>query len=266
MRLSRPLAGVAAVAALVTLSACSVSDASIHPGLAAEVDGTEVTLEEVEEATGATCEVLQGDENLISGGYSGAELRGIVIQQLVITEVATAIAEENGLDAERLQRDALRQARVSFGFAPTDDRDAALPVFGASSFLTSVISEVVDPGLTEEELVEPGPAYQAYLETWQAEHDIEVNPRFDQVDFSLSAAGARTSDLSTAVSEAAGRRAELDELRARVAQGDPTAQAELTALVSSLPSSQACPSLAEAAAPQQEQPIPLENPGDPDQG
>lgn len=269
MRLSRPLVGVATAAVVATLSACSVSDAEIHPGLAAEVDGAEISLEQIEEASAATCEVLQGDEQLLSGGYSGAELHGIVIQQLVITEVATAIAEEVGLDAEVLQREAIRQARLSFGFAPEDDREAALPVFGASSYLTSVVSEVVDPELSEEELVEPGPAYQAYLEAWQAEHDIDVNPRFDQVDFALSAAGARTSALSTAVSEAAGRRAELDELRARVAQGDTGAQAELTALVSALPASQACASQAEPAAPAApgvEQPIPLENPGDPNQG
>lgn len=264
MRLSRPLAGVAAVATILSLSACSVSDAEIHPGLAAEVDGAEITLDEVEEAVEATCQVLQADEQLLQGGYSGAELRGIVIQQLVITEVADSIAAEVGLDGEELQREAQRQARLSFGFAPEDDREAALPVFGASSYLTSVISEVVDPGLTEEELVDPGPAYQAYLEAWQAENDIDVNPRFDQVDFSLSAAGARTSDLSAAVSDAATRRAQLDELRARAAQGDTGAQAELTAVVGSLPESQACPSPSQAAPaePEPTLPIPLENPGD----
>ncbi|WP_300645621.1 hypothetical protein [Nocardioides sp.] len=262
MRLSRPLAGLAAAAVLATgaLSGCGVSDAEIRPGVAADVDGAEISLDQVAEAVADTCEVLQGSPELLQGGFTGAELRGIVVQQLVVTEVATAIAEENGLDADVLRREAERQARNSFGFTAEDSDDASIPVFAASSFLTSVISEVVDPTLSEEELVEPGPAYQAFLEQWQAENDIDVNPLFDQVDFAEAASGALLSDTSVAVSEAATLRAQADELRNRAAQGDPAAQAELTTLVSSLPQSQACAAEEDAPEPAQAPPIPLENP------
>lgn len=269
MRLSRPLAGLAAAAVLATgaLSGCGVSDAEIRPGVAADVSGAEVSLDQVADAVADTCETLQGSPELLQGGFTGAELRGIVVQQLVVNEVATQIAEENGLDADVLRREAERQARISFGFGADEQDDDSIPVFAASSYLSSVISEVVDPTLSEEELVEPGPAYQAFLEQWQAENDIDVNPLFDQVDFAQAATSALTSDTSVAFSEAATLRAQADELRNRAAQGDPAAQAELTALVSSLPQSQACASEEEAPAePEPELPIPLENPGDPNQG
>lgn len=268
MRLSRPLAGLAAAAVLATgaLSGCGVAEADIRPGLAADVEGAEVSLDQVADAVADTCEVLQGSAELLQGGFTGAELRGIVVQQLVVSEVATQIAEENGLDADRLRREAEQQARISFGFSAGEDDDASIPVFAASSYLSEVIGEVVDPTLSEEELVEPGPAYQAYLEQWQAENDIEVNPLFDQIDFAQAASSALTSDVSAAVSEDATLRAQVDELRNRAAQGDPAAQGELTALVSSLPESQACASEAEVAEPEPTMPIPLENPGDPNQG
>ena len=37
--------------------------------------------------------------------------------------------------------------------------------------------ELLTRSLSEDELVQPDPAYQAYLEQWQAEHDVEVFAR-----------------------------------------------------------------------------------------
>lgn len=260
MRLSRPLAGLATVAVLAALSGCGVAEAGINPGVAASVDDAEVSLDQVEDSYADTCEVLQGSADLLQGGFTGAELRGIVVQQLVVSEVATLIAEENGLDADALRREAEKQARVSFGFGPDEEADASIPVFAASSFLSSVISEVVDPTLSKEELVEPGPAYQAYLEEWQADHDVEVNPLFDQVDFAQDASAALISEVSTGVSEAATIRTQLDELRAAAAQGDPAAQGEITTRIQDLPQSQACAADEQAPEPEPTMPIPLENP------
>ena len=128
------------------------------------------------------------------------------------------------------------------------------------------ISIMTNPQCMPEELVQPGPAYQAYLEQWQAEHDLDVNPRFDQVDFATSASVSTTSDLSVAVSEASSLRAEVDELRARAQQGDVGAQAEITALVADLPTSQGCAPEVVETEPEPTMPIPLENPGNPNQG
>ncbi len=94
MRLSRPLLGLATVAVLATgaLSGCGIADAEVRPGTAAVVEGEEISLSDVDDATEATCEVLQGSQELLAGGFTGAELRGIVVQQLVVTEVAEAWA------------------------------------------------------------------------------------------------------------------------------------------------------------------------------
>lgn len=269
MRLTRPLAGPASAAALAlaVLTGCGVAEAGIDPGVAASVEDAEVSLDQVEESYADTCEVLQGSPDLIQGGFTGAELRGIVVQQLVVREVATLIAEENDLDAEVLRREAEQQATISFGFGPDEEADASIPVFAASSYLSSVVSAIVDPTLSEEELVEPGPAYQAFLEEWQASHEIDVNPLFDQVDFAQDASSALVSEVSVGVSDAATLRTRLDQLRAAAAQGDPTAPDQITAAVNGLPESQACASDAEVPEPEPTLPIPLENPnGDAGQG
>ena len=138
MRLSRPLVGLATVAVLATgaLSGCGIADAEVRPGTAAVVEGEEISLSDVDDATEATCEVLQGSQELLAGGFTGAELRGIVVQQLVVTEVAEAIGAENGLPVDELRREAEKQARISFGL-PGDEQNDAVTVFAASSFLTS---------------------------------------------------------------------------------------------------------------------------------
>ena len=82
MRLSRPLAGLATVAVLAALSGCGVAEAGINPGVAASVDDAEVSLDQVEDSYADTCEVLQGSADLLQGGFTGAELRGIVVQQV----------------------------------------------------------------------------------------------------------------------------------------------------------------------------------------
>lgn len=262
MRFSRPLAGLATVAALVTLAGCGVAEAGINPGVAASVDDAEVSLDQVEDSYAATCEALRGSPELLQGGFTGAELRGIVVQQLVVSEVATLIAEEHGLDADRLRREAEQRAALGFGFGPDKEDDESIPVFAASSYLSSVVSQVVAPTLSQQELAEPGPAYQAFLEQWQSEHDIEVNPLFDQVDFARTASSALTSDVSVGVSDSATVRARLGELRAAAAQGDPAAPGEIASTVQALPQSQACASQDEEGAlePEPTMPIPLENP------
>ena len=66
MRLSRPLVGLATVAVLATgaLSGCGIADAEVRPGTAAVVEGEEISLSDVDDATEATCEVLQGSQEL----------------------------------------------------------------------------------------------------------------------------------------------------------------------------------------------------------
>ena len=56
------------------------------------------------------------------------------------------------------------------------------------------------------------------------------------------------------------------ELRARAQQGDVGAQAEITALVAALPSSQGCAPEVVEPEPEPTMPIPLENPANPNQG
>ncbi len=64
----------------------------------------------------------------------------------------------------------------------------------------------------------------------------------------------------------AGHQAPRPSRRARAQQGDVGAQAEITALVADLPSSQGCAPEVVETEPEPTMPIPLENPGNPNQG
>ena len=84
MRLSRPLAGLAAAALLGTgaLSGCGLSDIQAAPGVAAEVRGTEISVEEVDQLSATTCEVLRSNPELLGQGYTGSPVRDTVLARL----------------------------------------------------------------------------------------------------------------------------------------------------------------------------------------
>lgn len=225
MRLSRPLAGLAAAALLGTgvLSGCGVSEIQAAPGVAAEIDGRQITVEEVDDLSVATCEVLRSNPELLGQGYTGSTVRDTVLAQLAQREIGDLIAAENDVDSDVIYGSAAQQARLGLAQADPEQLEEVLPVFASSSYLRAVVAEVVDPAL-------PGDAdeatrlasYQTYLSAWQAAHDVSTNPLFTAVDF--TAPEERRNELSVAVSDEAVELLTLDPAAVRLEERLPASQ------------------------------------------
>lgn len=200
MRLMRPVLGAAVVAALASsLSACGVSDQTIRPGAAAVVDGTTISLREVDDAAGPACDVLRTDPTRMGQGYTGYQLRSIVLSQLAVKVLADRIARENGIDATALYRQVEDATRSSLSGVSAAQRSAALPVFAAGTYANEVLDRAVTAtlGSGADDQVRTAAGQQLLLNA-QKSADIETNPLFAPLDFGSAPAAA--PDLSVAVS------------------------------------------------------------------
>ncbi|ANH38402.1 hypothetical protein I601_1973 [Nocardioides dokdonensis FR1436] len=225
MRLSRPLAGLAAAALLGigALSGCGVSEIQAAPGVAADVDGTEIRVDEVDELSSTTCAVLRSNPELLGQGYTGATVRDTVLAQLVSREIADSIAADNDIDGAVLYGRSAQQARLGLGQSDSAELEEVLPVFASSSYLRSVLAAVADPTLpADTDEATAAAAYQQVLADWQAEHDLTTNPLFTPVDF--TATSKQSSDLSVAVSDEAVELQSLDPAAVRIEDRLPASQ------------------------------------------
>lgn len=225
MRLSRPLAGLAAAALLGTgaLSGCGLSDIQAAPGVAAEVHGTEISVEEVDQLSATTCEVLRSNPELLGQGYTGSTVRDTVLAQLAQREIADAIAAENDIDGDPIYARAAQQARLGLAQADSEQLEEVLPVFASSSYLRAVVAQVVDPSLpADADEATAMAAYQTYLSAWEAANPVTTNPLFTEVDF--SAPQQRRNELSVAVSDEAVELLTLDPAAVRLEERLPASQ------------------------------------------
>ena len=222
MRLSRPLAALGAVALLGTgaLSGCGLSDIQAAPGVAAEVHGTQISVEEVDQLSVTTCEVLRSNPELLGQGYTGSTVRDTVLAQ---REIADAIAAENDIDGAPIYAGAAQQARLGLGQADSEQLEEVLPVFASSSYLRAVVAEVVDPSLPDDAgEATATAAYQTYLAAWEAANPVTTNPLFTEVDF--SGPQERRNELSVAVSDEAVELLTLDPAAVRLEERLPASQ------------------------------------------
>ncbi|GHJ58891.1 hypothetical protein NOK12_14090 [Nocardioides sp. OK12] len=225
MRLSRPLAGLAAAALLGTgvLSGCGVSEIQAAPGVAAEIDDRQISVAEVDDLSVATCEVLRSNPELLGQGYTGSTVRDTVLAQLAQREIADLIAAENDIDGDVIYGSAAQQARLGLAQADSEALEEVLPVFASSGYLRAVVAEVVDPALDgDADDATRTAAYQTYLSAWQAAHDISTNPLFTEVDF--TAPEERRNELSVAVSDQAVELLTLDPAAVRLEERLPASQ------------------------------------------
>lgn len=234
MRLRPVLALASAAASLSVLaSGCGVSDATFEPGVAATVGDRTISVQRVDDAVTPTCKALQANPQLIGQGFTGAQLRNIVLGQLALKDIADAIATENGLDAEQIYTRNEETARGSITGVSDADAAAALPVFAASAYLNDVLDQVITAklGATTDNQVRQAAANQLIAD-YEEKAGIETNPLFDPLDFTPTGESGPPTDLSVALSAAA-----------TAADAATPAPAEVAAL----PSSQRCLPLAGAA-------------------
>lgn len=201
MRVRPALLASTVVLSASLLAGCGVSDAAFEPGVAAQVGDRSVSLASVDDAVGATCTALQANPQSLATGYSGAQLRQIVLAQLVLRQLGDELARENGLDADRLYSQAETTARNNLTAVPDDVADAALPVFAGGAYINLVIDQVVTAtlGTSANQQVRQA-AGQQVLANVEKQVGVETNPLFAPLDFTVQSGSGPRADLSVAVS------------------------------------------------------------------
>jgi hypothetical protein len=182
------LAGVAATG--LAVSGCSsnvVGAEGPHPGVAFEVDGSQVTLDELADLTSGYCTLTEQDAQL--GATSRAFAQRFLLERWVDSAIVTEFAEEQGIDA--------REPRTALHDVPgwnelTEDEQAAVEDYVTSVGYAQTVREAA--GDDQPDL---------------ADYDVVINPKFDaepvlteepQEHFALEPAG---SQLSFGVSDLA---------------------------------------------------------------
>ncbi|KAA1424338.1 hypothetical protein [Nocardioides antri] len=128
-----------------------------QPGLAAQVEDSEITLDELDQVTDGLCTIQEADPQAI--GTSRAYARSQILQAWVRSLVSAAYAEEHDLDVPT--PDARLEQAPGWEDVDEEDQDALRDYVDAFSYSESVLSEA------EGERPDP------------ADYDIVINPRFD---------------------------------------------------------------------------------------
>jgi hypothetical protein len=186
------LAALVAAAALAGLTACGTElSPDVHPGAAAVVGGTTISLEEVDELATDLCSVDRAARE--SAGEAGALgfYRSLAVQNLGDYELARQYADEHGLEPVPELESRLEQGRQQLlqrGASP-ETAEILLDFERRSSYRDAVLAATGDPQAAQED-------YSAWVE----DVDITVDPRFGSVDLT-SGEYTPPSGLSTRVTD-----------------------------------------------------------------
>ena len=151
--------GAVAVGLALVATGCSssvIGEAGPRPGLAADVEGTEITLDDLTKVTDALCTLQAADPNV--DATSRAFARDQILQAWVASLVTAAYAEEQDLDVTT-QDPGLEQAP---GWDDVDEDDADALRDYVEAF---VYSDAVQRELGGEAAPDP------------ADYDVTINPR-----------------------------------------------------------------------------------------
>ncbi|MDQ4054459.1 MAG: hypothetical protein M3237_17405 [Actinomycetota bacterium] len=215
LTLRRAAIGTAAVA--LALGGCGLAGDTLRPGLAAQVGDTEISLDRVDDAATDLCDMiteLAKDGNV--SAVPGAAVRDNALQFTVLRELADQLAEEYDVAPGGLYRDSREQQQAELSELGVDSGllDDLLPTITAPNYFGDIVQQIGqrELGLSAEEDTQ-GQGIEEGLRIareWEAEHGLEVNPRFS--DMSIGELGAfletDVQELSVPVSDFAKQAAE----------------------------------------------------------
>lgn len=177
----------------LTLAACS---ASIHPGAAAVVEGTDISVAQVDEASVGWCRVqlLNAAQQGITELDNGT-VRRQALRDLVTLEVARHLVERDDLDVPRgeLGVPAALRDQVEQLIEPehVDAVISYLEVGNEIRAITIALGEKVTGQEFDPQNPEPvGVAGQEALAAEVTEADVDLDPRFSAGDEGLAASGS----------------------------------------------------------------------------
>lgn len=184
----RPALAVASV--LVLGAGCSLGDGGPRPGVAAEVEGEVLTIDDVDEVVRDICEVY---DDLEAGAppIPIADARARVVEGWVNAAAVEAILEERGLPAIPEPADEDVEAfweQAGFTGLGEGTLDSFRVMYEIQVALNEGQTAIAEDALaetgqtttpTQEDLFEAG---QTTVTAWLSTHDAELNPVFGEIE------------------------------------------------------------------------------------
>lgn len=225
------------------LNGCGISDNEVRPGVAAQVDGTDVTSTEVDDLVSGTCDYLDDTEG--AAAYPRVTVRRLFLETLIRREAAEQLVDD--LDAELPGEYDTAIAGLAQDYADVPDDVAATMREGdrARYYVAYATAAIGDALLREETGAEPadadaiGQRGNKAIADWIADHDVALNPTYGL----RLQDGAFVADdgLSVAVSTQAQDARAIADIDLSGASGDQaTLQASLDQANASLSDEQVC--------------------------
>lgn len=219
----------------IALNGCGVADGQVRPGVAADVDGVQIELSDVDESTTAVCDYLGSagiaDFSPFPRSFQRQGLATTFIQQVALE----SLVEERGLTLPESYGDDVVQIEAEFA-GSGDDRDVLVETGTANAYVTAAATAVGDAAFEAEGTTAGSPeiSFQRGLEeanAWLNDREVDLNP---ELGIALTDEGLVPSDDEISVPAS-------DRARAGViAVDDPAAEDKIAALVATLPPEQLC--------------------------
>lgn len=185
-----------ASASIFLLTGCGAVP-GFNPGVAARVGDDTVSMDRVDDVTGAYCRAAEAqfqDGQVLAQHY----LRGQVAGALALRVAADQFAAEQGVTASADYDRAVAQAEEQLSKLPDDQAQALVDVQGVPIYVQAVEKSVGEQqGETGDAATKAGE--KAFL-SWLAEQDIDLDPRFG-VSIDKGTTAAADTSLSYALGD-----------------------------------------------------------------
>lgn len=195
--------GVAGAASLLLLTGC----AGARPGVAADVNGSTISLSEVDDLADSFCTAIEpqlGTSEQAPAAISLTSLRAGVLQQLVAREIADQVGADYDVSPGATYRRALQSARSAAAAVPEDVRADYVDVQTTGDYISDLVTQAAEKDLVAAGNAEPtqeeisGRASELFSQ-YTDRADIEIDPRFGIGSDLL----AKDGSISYAVSDTA---------------------------------------------------------------
>ena len=160
------------VAAGVLLSSCG----ALHPGAAAVVGDTTITMSKVDQVAGDYCHAitkqLRGDAQVVPLNF----FRGGVAGSLALRAAAEQLAAEYGVQPAAVYDHEITDLQKRTVNVPEEYRDAVIEVESTSAYVEGVqaaVGAAQDPKLG---YIESQKAGQSIFNDWLAQHEVTFDP------------------------------------------------------------------------------------------
>ncbi len=193
-------------ALVAAVAATALSGCGTHPGSAAVVGDTSISVDQVDAAAGALCSANSaGDQT--TGELSSRAARQAAMQFLIDSELSRQFAEDEGVEPDEGEVSAtVAQSSAGIRALPEDQREDFRELLVGFRESELVLAEIGLLSLQEQGTAEPAPeeasAEGARLRAqWAEAIDVEVDPRFGT--YAQGALSPTSGSLSIPVSAGA---------------------------------------------------------------